>query len=282
MRDLLFSWLMVALLVGGLGGYALHVVFHGRLRNERTEADGGSVLLRKPMMESVYWMLGPVVGWVAATGATPNQVTLFSLGPALGAGVALAYGWFGLGAVLATIAQFADVMDGLLARKLGMVSDAGAVLDSAVDRYVEILFLGGLAIHYRSSWMLVVVLAAIAAAFMVSYSTAKAEAKGLTPPRGAMRHAERGGYLLVGAAMTPFATLLAGEGGSLLARELPIIAAVLLVAIVGNASVVRRFASMTTSLANRHPRPGQPKVVEPAVMAEPTQIAESDTPLGAV
>jgi len=281
-RDVYFSWLMVALLVVGYGGYALHVLFRGRVRYERTEADGGSVLLRKPMMEGAYWLLSPVVRWVAATGATPNVVTLFSLVPAFGAGVALAFGCFGLGAVLATIAQFADIIDGLLARKLGMVSDAGAVLDSAVDRYVEIFFLGGLAVHYRASGMLVVVLAAIAAAFMVSYSTAKAEAQKLAPPRGAMRHAERGAYLLVGAAMTPFATSLAGEGASLLARELPIIAALLLVAIVGNTSVVRRFASMTHALSSRHPRPGQPKAPEPTPIAEPRPIVESDTPLGAV
>jgi phosphatidylglycerophosphate synthase len=281
---------MVALLVGGYGGYALHVYFRGRLRHERTEADGGSVLLRKPMMETAYWLLGPVVGWIAATGATPNAVTLFSLVPAFGAGVALAFGWFGLGAVLATLAQFADILDGLLARKLGVASDAGAVLDSAVDRYVEIFFLGGLAIHYRSSGMLLVVLAAIAAAFMVSYSTAKAEAKGLTPPRGAMRHAERGAYLLVGAALTPFAMSMAGEDASLILRELPIVAALWLVAVVGNVSVVRRFAAMTASLSKRQLRPGQSKPAEArpvpppisAPISEPRPIADSDTPIRAV
>jgi phosphatidylglycerophosphate synthase len=204
---------------------------------------------------------------------------LFSLLPAFGAGVALGYGWFGLGAVLATIAQFADIVDGLLARRLGMVSDVGKVLDSAVDRYVELFFLGGLAVHYRSSGMLIVVLAAIAAAFMVSYSTAKAEAIGVKPPRGAMRHAERGMYLLVGAALTPFATAWAGEGTSLLARELPIIAALFLVAIVGNLSVVRRFAAVVTFLINRQPRPGQPT---PAADPHPHPLVESDTSVGAV
>ena len=261
MRDVYFAWLMMALFVGGFGGYALRVVFHGRRRHERTEADGGSVLLRKPLMETAYWLLEPVVGWVAKIGATPNAVSLFSLIPALGAGIALGYGWFALGAALATVAQFADIIDGLLARKLGMVSRAGEVVDSVVDRYVELFFLGGLAVHYRASGMLLVVLSAIGAAFMVSYSTAKAREMAVRAPRGAMRHAERGAYLLVGAALTPFATAIAGSGAPLVARELPMIGALVLVAMVGNVSVVRRFSAITAALTDRQRRPGQPLTV---------------------
>jgi phosphatidylglycerophosphate synthase len=276
---------MMALIVGGFGGYALHVLFHGRRRHERTEADGGSVLLRKPLMETAYWLLEPVVGWVAKSGATPNAVSLFSLIPALGAGIALGYGWFALGAVLATVAQFADIIDGLLARKLGMASQAGGVVDSVVDRYVELFFLGGLAVHYRASGMLLVVLSAIGAAFMVSYSTAKAREMGVHAPRGAMRHAERGAYLLAGAALTPFATALAGSGASLIVRELPIIAALVLVAAVGNVSVVRRFSAVTTALLNRQRHPGQPLVVAVSAANPRTDpaalVRDSDTHVGA-
>ena len=64
-------------------------------------------------------MLEPVVDALAALGVTPNMVTLFSLVPAAGAGVALAFGWFGLACVLATVGAFCDMVDGLLARKTG-------------------------------------------------------------------------------------------------------------------------------------------------------------------
>ncbi len=251
MRDLYFGWMMLALFTGGFGGYALRTARRGRLRNARTEADGGSVFVGKPAMEIAYWLLGPVLSAVAALGVTPNAVTLFSLLPAAGAGVALGCGWFGLGAVLATIAQFADIIDGLLARKLGVASDAGEALDAAVDRYVELFFLGGLAVHYRSHPLLLVVLAAIGGSFMVSYSTAKAEAMGVKAPRGVMRHGERVAYLLVAAALTPFATMLAAGSTSLVLRELPIVLAITLVAVVANISVGQRFAAIIGALRAR-------------------------------
>ena len=51
------------------------------------------------------------------------------------------------------------------------------MLDAAVDRYVELFFLAGLAFHFRAHrGCLLLVLAAIGGSFMVSYATAKAEA----------------------------------------------------------------------------------------------------------
>ena len=77
------------------------------------------MFLDKRTMEMVYWMLDPVIDFLAALRITPNMVTLFSLLPAAGAGVALAFGWFGLASVLAVMATFCDILDGLLARKTG-------------------------------------------------------------------------------------------------------------------------------------------------------------------
>ena len=100
-------------------------------------------------MEMVYWILDPIIAFLAALRITPNMVTLFSLVPAAGAGVALGFGWFGLASVLATLATFCDIVDGLLARKTGLSSAAGEVIDAAVDRYGELFFFGGLVYYYR-------------------------------------------------------------------------------------------------------------------------------------
>src|SRR4029078_3883990 len=140
------------------------------LRHARTEADGGSVFVGKPAMETAYWLIGPVVNAVAALGVTPTAVTLFSLLPAAGAGVAGGFGWFGLAALLAIIAQVADILGGvaagqprggsvggLVARERWGASGAGEALDAAVDRYVELFFLAGLAVHFRGHPMLLVV-----------------------------------------------------------------------------------------------------------------------------
>jgi phosphatidylglycerophosphate synthase len=241
----------MGVLVAGGGGYAYRSLRHGRLRHARTEADGGSVFVGKPAMETAYWLIGPVVNAVAALGVTPNAVTLFSLLPAAGAGIAVGFGWFGLAALLAIIAQFADILDGLLARKLGVASDAGEALDAAVDRYVELFFLAGLAVHFRGHPMLLVVLAAIGGSFMVSYATAKAEALGVKAPRGVMRHGERVVYLLTASSFTPFARALTSEGTSPFLRDLPIVLAIAVVAVVANVSVVKRFAAIIAALRAR-------------------------------
>src|SRR3954470_7921059 len=144
------------------GAYLLRSAVVGRRRHARTESDGGSVFLNKTTMEMVYWILDPIIDFLAALHITPNMITLFSLAPAAGAGVALGFGWFGLASVLAVIATFCDILDGLVDRKTGLLVGGGEVLDAAVDRSSEMFFFGGLVYYYRShDQVLFIVLAAI-------------------------------------------------------------------------------------------------------------------------
>ena len=192
MADLFIALGMIGIFAVLVAAYALRTLVAGRVRHARTDADGGSVFLNKPTMEMVYWILDPIIDFVAALRITPNMVTLFSLLPALGAGVAIGFGWFGLATALAVLSTFCDIIDGLLARKTGLSSGAGEVIDAAADRYGELFMFGGLVYYYRThDQVLFIVLAALAASFMVSYATAKAEAMGVPAPRGAMRRGER-------------------------------------------------------------------------------------------
>src|SRR6187551_3298636 len=86
-----------------LTAYLIRSAIIGRRRHARADADGGSVFLNKRTLEMVYWILDPVIDFLSALRITPNMVTLFSLVPAAGAGVALAGGWFGLASVLAVM-----------------------------------------------------------------------------------------------------------------------------------------------------------------------------------
>ena len=91
----------------------------------------------------------------------------------------------------------------MIARRTGVSSDAGEVFDAAVDRFGEFFLMGGLLIYYRDRGAcMLLALAATVGAFMVSYSTAKAEALGVPPPRGAMRRSERAVYLMAAAGLT--------------------------------------------------------------------------------
>jgi phosphatidylglycerophosphate synthase len=252
MRDVDWSYGIFLLLALTLAVYFLRTLARGRARNPRVDQDGGSLLVTKGFMEFGYWLMEPVAAVLFRVGVTPDQVTAFSLLPALAAGVAAANGAFGLACCLSTLASLCDTLDGLVARRAGTASDAGEAFDALADRYVEFFFMGGLVIHYRDTLPLcVLALAALLGAFLISYSTAKAEAIGVPPPRGLMRRAERAIYLGVAAGLTPFASALAGAGWPLWLRELPMVAVTALIAVVANLSTMSRLRQIMRSVRVR-------------------------------
>jgi CDP-diacylglycerol--glycerol-3-phosphate 3-phosphatidyltransferase len=285
MRDIYSSVFMLSLLAVTILGFLARSLLRGRARNARSDAFGGSLVLGKVAMDFGYWLMDPIVAALVALRITPNMVTGFSLVPAFGAGVALAFGWFGLACMLATVGSLCDLVDGVLARRIGVASDAGEVLDAAVDRYVELFFLGGLVIYYREYWIvLLLVLAAILGAFMISYSTAKAEAMGVPPPRGAMRRGERAVYLILAASLTPVTKVIFVDSPSHALRELPIILAVTIVAAVANVSAVQRLGAIVQALRAREPAPppGASRDSDAGADAAAGMITKRDTPAGLV
>jgi len=277
MADLVIALGMIGIFAVLVTAYALRSVIAGRVRHARTDADGGSLFVNKPTMEMVYWILDPTIDFVAALRITPNMVTLFSLLPAAGAGVAIGFGWFGLATALAVVSTFCDIIDGLLARKTGLSSGAGEVIDAAADRYGELFMFGGLVYYYRThDQVLFIVLAALTASFMVSYATAKAEAMGVPAPRGAMRRGERAAYLIFGSAFTPVASTLFAGSPSLALRELPIILGMTIVAVVGNISVIQRLMAVTAMLREREAARAKQADAEEGVPTKP------DLPVGLV
>ena len=255
MSDLKVGVLPWAIVLSALALYAIRVVMTGRARTARADRDGGSVLLSMHFVEFGGWFLAPVGRFVVRIGGTPDGVTWFSLMSAVGAGVALAFGRFGLATLLGTIAAFCDSLDGIVARLTGLSSEAGETLDAMVDRYAESAFFVGLLVHYRSSSVVTAFVAlAMVGAFMVSYTSAKAEAQGVEPPRGLMRRSERATYLLVGAGLTPFANALVPASASLIVRDAPMLLAILLIAIIANVSTFRRVSLIRQALQNNELR----------------------------
>ena len=213
--------------------------------NKRLDGHGG-ILLGRGIMEVAYRVFQPLVGLLYRMHVTPNMVTAFSLAPAVASAGLIAQGHFGVGALLAAGSGLCDMVDGMLARRYGNGSDIGELFDAAVDRYVEFFLLAGLAIYFRADVLsLLLCLGAVLGSFMVSYTTAKAEALGVVPPKGAMRRAERAVYLLVGCGVVPLWELT-GLGSRQVAfmslgRELTIQLTLMIVAVVANVSAIRRM-----------------------------------------
>lgn len=233
--------------------YSFRVIIKGRAEFDRVNKQGGSVLLGKGLMEMLYWALQPVGRFLVFVGVTPNQLSWGSLVFGGLAGTALAYGYFGFGALFATYSALLDSLDGMVARLSGVASDAGEVLDAAVDRYVEFFFLAGIVIYYREiPAFQAIALAALAGSFMVSYSTAKAEALHIPPPAGIMRRPERAFYLTLGAALAPFQiTFLDNQFPMPMPVGWTLLAALFFVAVLSNISAIERLWTIGRAMRER-------------------------------
>ena len=251
--DLIQTLVLLGIALGVALIYMLRVVIRGPVHYDRIDKQGGSALLNKRLMEMAYWSLQPLARLLIFFKVTPNMVSWVSLFFGILAGACLAVGHFGFGAVFATVSAFMDSLDGMVARLTHVASDAGEVLDAAIDRYVEFLFLGGLIIYYREIPILVVLsLLALLGSFMVSYSTAKAEALNVEPPKGNMRRPERALYLTLGALLSPVTIPIFEQ-----IREFsipighPMIIALSLVAVLSNVSAVERFWAIAKAIRIR-------------------------------
>jgi phosphatidylglycerophosphate synthase len=129
----------------------------------------------------------PVARFFGRLGFSPNALTIIGFGIALiAAWLATREMWFAAGFVVAFGAIF-DLFDGALARATNRTSRFGAFLDSTLDRageavvYIGIAF-GALLSDYEPLALLAA--AAMVAAFMVSYTRAKAESLDFTSDGG--------------------------------------------------------------------------------------------------
>jgi len=238
--DVYFCYVTGGLWLVAFTLYGLRIASRGVFHSDRVSRIGGTALLGRGIMDATYWAIEPLVRGLARLGITPNGLTLSALVLGLGAGGALAFGWFGLATLLATMSTIGDILDGQVARLTNSGSNRGELLDAAVDRYTEFAFIAGLALVLRESWwQLGLALGALLASFMVSYASAKAEALQVAPPRGLMRRHERSLYLIVGSGLCPLV------GPSLVAHgwpyATPSVVSLVMVAVIGNLAAVLRL-----------------------------------------
>ncbi len=241
-----FSLLLLTFAVAVL--YLYRVLSIGRVSSKRVEAQGSSALLSKDLMEMTYWAMTPIGSSLSKIGLSPNAISFLSLIFGFLAALALAQGAFGLAGLFTLMASLLDSIDGMVARMSGVASDSGEVLDAAVDRYVEFFFFAGLLVFFRENlFMMMLILLSLLGSFMVSYSTAKAEALQVTPPRGAMRRTERALYMTLAAVFTPF-TVSQFEGQSWFWVYSPVWMALSLIAIFGNISAIKRLYAIAQAV----------------------------------
>lgn len=232
-----------------LGGFivavlAAHRLARGPRHYDRVAQQGGTVVLGTGVMNAGYWLLQPAVRACVRAGVSPAALSWFSLGPAAFAGLAAAWGHWGFAAWGLLASALLDVLDGAVARAAQRASAGGAILDSVLDRYAEFFFFAGMLVAYRGLLPVqLLVLTALFGSFLITYSTAKAEALRLTPPRGCMKRSDRLALLTVGALLAPVSQRWWEPAGTWPAW--PVLAAVGLIAVLANGSAVARFAALS-------------------------------------
>jgi len=250
--------------VAGVSGavFAVRTARYGQLHYARVENLGGSTLIGKPLMTWAYWSLQPVKRLLLALGVSANAVTWGSLLLGALSAVAIAAGQLGLGAFVGIVGALGDALDGMLARERNEASNGGALLDAAVDRYTESLFLGALVVHYFDHrGVVIVTLLAWLGSYMISYASAKADAFGIVAPRGIMRRHERSACLLGGALLSSWTIPHLERALPIGApRGVPLLVAVGVVAVLANVSAVQRMIAIATAARTPHAHPDEKSV----------------------
>lgn len=166
-------------------------------------------LLRDRFQQGIYTVINPLVKGMIKIGLTPNRIT--TIGLFLNIGVAVIFivgaeagnrgdfsyvGWAG---ALILFAGLFDMLDGQVARVGNMSTRFGALYDSVIDRYSELIMFLGIcyylvAHHYFLSSLFAFI--ALIGSMMVSYTRARSEGLGIDNKKGLMQRPER--VVLVG------------------------------------------------------------------------------------
>jgi CDP-diacylglycerol--glycerol-3-phosphate 3-phosphatidyltransferase len=165
--------------------------------------------------ERVRAVFLPVTKRLAASGISPNALTVIGFGLVLGSALVLAAGYRQLGGALFLLTTGFDLFDGAVAALMNRKTRFGAFLDSTLDRFAEIaIFLAILFPYAMAGQTLEVVLCylAVTGSLMVSYARARAEGLGLSGEVGLFQRPERVILLGVGLILdlvTPVLAVLA-------------------------------------------------------------------------
>jgi len=143
-------------------------------------------------------LISPIVGLFVALRVPPNALSLIGFILSLGVAYLYAVGEIRWAGVLLFFAGGADAVDGEVARRSGMVSRFGALLDSSLDRMSEFVVFGGLLYRfgYDPFWF-AVLFSGLMFSVMVSYLRARGEGLGVSVKAGLMDRMGRYIYLII-------------------------------------------------------------------------------------
>lgn len=224
---------------------------------------------RGGLQQGIYAVINPFVRFLIKIGVTPNMVTTIGfLGNLLAAAMFVyagiihrrelaldgadqfQFGWIGWGGGILILFSVFDMLDGQVARLGNMQSTFGAMYDSVLDRYSELVTLGGLTFYFLELQNTalgevgaLITFIALIGSIMVSYVRARAEGLGIECKVGLMQRPER-------VVITSVAALATGIVG----KTVDISAFNALYILIGGMAVIAVFANITAFARISHCR----------------------------
>ncbi len=157
-------------------------------------------------------LIQPVIDFFIRLELNPNFFTTIGFILTVGAAVLFATGYLRIAGAIVLLAGTFDIIDGKVARLSNRVTKFGALYDSTLDRYSEVIMFFGLAFYFVKADMLITSVAvsfALGGSVMVSYVRARAEALGFNCKVGIMQRPERVVYIGFGSILHLYALIFA-------------------------------------------------------------------------
>ncbi|OGC77149.1 MAG: hypothetical protein A2Z27_00460 [candidate division Zixibacteria bacterium RBG_16_50_21] len=157
-------------------------------------------LLNQKIVNGFLGLIEPVEKFLVAQKVHPHLITAAGLIFSIVAAYLFTEGSFLLGGIFVILTGVCDILDGRLARATNKTSKYGALIDSTIDRYSEVIIFLGIATYFRSenSYVHALIILAIAGSFLVSYTRARAEGLGIDCKIGILQRPERMTFLAAG------------------------------------------------------------------------------------
>jgi phosphatidylinositol phosphate synthase len=164
----------------------------GRPMDAEVAQRPASVLLGFWLRNWLMWVIAPLERLCIRARLSPDILNVLGLAFGMAAGLAFVARELSLAGWFIVAGGICDVLDGRVARRLGVASAYGAFLDSTLDRFAETFTFLGLAWYFASNpWAVLATFFALGGSLLVSYARARGEALGVTCKDGLMQRAER-------------------------------------------------------------------------------------------
>jgi len=253
-----------AYFIGALILFSLVTLVRGLPRDAEVGPRGRTVIIGFYLRHYFFWTVKPLWALVLASGIPATGITILSALVGFASGFAAAAGHFTSAAWIFIFSGILDTLDGRVARAQGKQTQAGAAIDSVLDRYTDSAVLIGLAWYYREGWELLAVVLALFGGSMVPYVRAKGESLGVAIRGGQLQRAERVMVLGIAMAASPILEAILRHGGPHPAHGL-VVAALVFLAVGSNVTALSRLVELLRALS-------PPRVRAPARRRWSTQV----------